>query len=86
MKTIKPVAKGVVISVNPKTILAGQALGKQFCEVVVKVVMKRNAILPRPYAGVEVMANAKHMAIAWPYNWVINNIYSCFLFSYVMSD
>jgi len=86
MKSDQAVAKEIVISTNPSSVLAGQALGRQYCEVVVKVVMKRDAVLPRPYVGVEKMADAKHLTIAWPYNWVINNTCSCFLFSYVMSD
>jgi hypothetical protein len=67
-------------------VLVGQALGRQFCQVVVKLVMKRDVVLPRPYAGVKNMADAKDMGIAWPYNWVISNSSTCFLFPYVMND
>lgn len=66
------VAKGTIISVNPKTILGGVALGKHYGEVVVNVVMKRDAILPRPYPGVEKMSDALNLPIAWPYDRVIN--------------
>uniref|UniRef100_A0A0A9B0I4 Transposase Tnp1/En/Spm-like domain-containing protein n=1 Tax=Arundo donax TaxID=35708 RepID=A0A0A9B0I4_ARUDO len=62
-----PVAKGTIISTNPSTVLGGQILGRQFCEVVVNVVLKRDAILPRPYADMETMADANMMSIAWPY-------------------
>jgi hypothetical protein len=86
MKSTQPVAKGIVIATNPSCMLAGQALGRQFCQVAVKHVMKRDAVLPRPYVGVENMADAKDLGIAWPYNWVISNSSSCFLFSYVMND
>jgi hypothetical protein len=71
MKTNQAVAKGVVFSTDPSSVLAGQALGRQFGQVLVKVVMKRDAVLPRPYVGVEKMADAKDLSIAWPYNWVI---------------
>jgi len=47
--------------------------------------MKRDAVLPRPYAGVETMADAKDLGIAWLYNWVISNSSSCFLFPYPMN-
>jgi hypothetical protein len=43
-----PVAKGTVISTNPNTVVGGQAFGKQFCEVIVNLVLKRDVILPRP--------------------------------------
>lgn len=48
----------------------GQCLGRQFCEVVVNVVMKRDSILPRPYDGMETIADAHMMSIAWPYKTV----------------
>ena len=35
------VAKAVVISTNPSNVLGGQPLERLFCEVVVKVVIKR---------------------------------------------
>jgi hypothetical protein len=65
--------------------LAGQALGRKHCEVVIKVVMKRDAKLPHPYPGVQEMADAKDLTIAWPYNRVKNNTCHCLLFSYVMN-
>jgi hypothetical protein len=74
------VAKGTIISVNPKTTLGGVALGKHYYEAVVNVVIKRDAILPRPYPGVERMGDALKLPIAWPYNRVINCLSHCFLF------
>lgn len=62
------VAVGTITSTNPKTIIGGVALGKQYCEVVVDHVLKRDATLPRTYAGVEKMADAHKLHIAWPYN------------------
>lgn len=67
-----PIAKGTVLSTNPKTMVGGQPLGKQFCEVMVNVVMKRDALLPRPYDYTMSMADAYMMSIAWPYKRVIN--------------
>jgi hypothetical protein len=81
----QPVARGVVISVNPSTMHAGQAFGRKHCEVVIKLVIKRDTKLPCPYPGVQEMADAKDMSIAWPYNMVTSNICHCLLFSYVMS-
>lgn len=62
------VARETIISVNPKTTLGRMALGKHYCEVVVNLVMKRDAILPHPYTGVEKMADTLKLPIAWPYN------------------
>ena len=42
-----PVARGTVLSTNPSTIVGGQPLGNELCEVVVNVVMKRDAFLLR---------------------------------------
>jgi hypothetical protein len=56
-----PVAKGTVVSTNPSTMI-----------VVVNLVLKRDAFLPRPYAEIETMADAYMMSIAWPYKKVTN--------------
>lgn len=61
------VAKGTIISTNPNTIVGVQPLGKQFCEVIVNLVLKGDAMLPRPYDNMESMAGAYMMSIAWPY-------------------
>jgi hypothetical protein len=47
--------------------------------VVVKCVIKRDAKLPRPYPGVDEMADAKDMSIAWPYKRVINTTCHCWM-------
>lgn len=77
------VARGTIISVHPKRTLAGVALGRHYCEVVVNVVIKRDAVLPRPYAGVEKIGDALKLSVAWPYNRVINYPIHCFLFSHL---
>jgi len=67
-----------------KTTLGGVALRKHYCEVIVNVVLKRDAILPRPYPGVEMMADAYYeLWIAWPYKRVVNCPSHCFLFSHM---
>ena len=70
------VAKGTIISTDPNSMLGGVALGKQYCEVVVNVVLKRDTVLPRPYGYMETMADAHRLSIAWPYKRVI---YLCLL-------
>ncbi|KAJ1279422.1 hypothetical protein BS78_04G155500 [Paspalum vaginatum] len=67
LRSDQPVAKGTIISTNPNTMVEGESLGKQYCEVIITVVLKRDAILPRPYTGVETMLDAHMMSIAWPY-------------------
>ena len=64
-------ARGTVISTNPNTMVGGRPLGNEYCEVVVNVVIKRDAILPRPYGDMTTMGSALKMTIAWPYNKVI---------------
>jgi hypothetical protein len=66
------VGKGTIISTRPSTVLGDQPLGREFCEVVVTCVLKRDTVLPRPYTDMEIMANAKMMSIAWPYKKVRN--------------
>ncbi|TVU16788.1 hypothetical protein EJB05_36943 [Eragrostis curvula] len=68
----QPVAKGTIISTMPTTIVDDQAIGRQFCEVIVTHVLKRDAILPRPYNGLDTMGDAHMMNLAWPYKRVIN--------------
>ncbi|TVT99830.1 hypothetical protein EJB05_54788, partial [Eragrostis curvula] len=63
----QPVAKGTIISTKPTTIVDDQAIGRQFCEVIVTHVLKRDAILPRPYNGMDTMGDAHMMNLAWPY-------------------
>ena len=65
-------ARGIVISTNPNTMVGGQPLGNEYCEVVVNAVMRRDAMLPRTYGEMQTMASALKMSIAWPYNKVIN--------------
>ena len=50
--------------------MAGAELGSQCCEVVVNMVMKKDAILQRPYGNVRTMANALGRSIAWPRRYV----------------
>ncbi|CAN6165537.1 unnamed protein product [Urochloa humidicola] len=38
-----------------------------FCEVIVNIVLKRDAILPHPYAEMSTMADAHVMSIICPY-------------------
>ncbi|XP_066316303.1 uncharacterized protein [Miscanthus floridulus] len=64
------VALGTNISTNPKTIIGCVALGKQYCEVVVNHMPKRDATLPRTYPSVEKMVDAHRLSIAWSYNRV----------------
>jgi len=65
-----PVAKGTIVSTNSTTLVGGQPLGKPYCEVIVSLVLKRDAILPRPHAEMNNMGDALMMAIAWPYKKV----------------
>ena len=52
------VARGTVISTNPNTMVGGQPLRNEYCEVVVNAVMRRDAMLPRTYGEMQTMASA----------------------------
>ena len=76
--TDQAVAKRTIVSTNRDSMLGDVALGNQYCEVIVKVLLKRDTILPRPYDGLKSMANALNMPIAWPYQRVIHMFMSFF--------
>uniref|UniRef100_J3N806 Transposase Tnp1/En/Spm-like domain-containing protein n=1 Tax=Oryza brachyantha TaxID=4533 RepID=J3N806_ORYBR len=69
-----PVAKATIISTDPTTIVGGESLGQQYYEVAVNVVIKRDVVLPHPYDGVEIMADALYLSIAWPFTKVSQDI------------
>ena len=62
----QPVAKGTIIATQPSTLVGGEPLGTQFCQVIVTCVLKKDAVLPRPHDNIERMVDAKMMSIAWP--------------------
>jgi hypothetical protein len=72
-----PVAKGTIVSIKLSTTVGDQALGRQYCEVIVTYVLKQDTILPRPCAKVETMVDAYMMSVAWSYKKVIVYILSC---------
>jgi hypothetical protein len=57
-----------VVSVNPNNKLAGVALGTKFCEVIMNVVLRRETLVPRPYAEIKTLEDAVKMPVAWPFN------------------
>ena len=72
MSSNEKVAKATVVSVNPNNQLAGEALGTKFCEVIVNVVFKREALVPRPYAEIKTLGDVVKMPVAWPFNRVMS--------------
>jgi hypothetical protein len=72
MLSNEKVGKATVVSVNPNNKLAGVALGTKFCEVVVNVVLRRETLVPRPYAKIKTLGDAVQMPIAWPFNRVMS--------------
>jgi len=65
-----PVAKGTIVSTKPSTTVGGKILGRQYCEVIVTCVLKRDTALPRLCANMKTMADAYMMSVAWPYKKV----------------
>jgi hypothetical protein len=68
LRSDTPVAKATIVSIDPSSLVGGQPLGVEFYEVVVNVVLKRDALLPRPYDDMQTMADAQYTSIAWPNN------------------
>jgi hypothetical protein len=66
------VAKGTITGTKTSIKLGGQPIERQYCEVIVTYVLKRDTILPHPYDGMETLADASMMPIAWPYKKVIS--------------
>jgi hypothetical protein len=72
MSSHEKVAKATVVSVNPNNKLTGVALGTEFCEVIVSRVLRRETLVPRPYADIKTIGDAEMMPVAWPYNRVMS--------------
>jgi hypothetical protein len=66
-------ARAKIVSIDPNCIVGGQPLGKEneYCEVLVNLVMKRDAMLPRPYGEIQTMTSADKVSIARPLNKVM---------------
>ncbi|XP_040382377.1 uncharacterized protein LOC121055042 [Oryza brachyantha] len=60
------VAKATIQTSNPNRFVGETALGRRFCVVVVNSVIKRDAVLPRPYGRIQIMGDAYGQSIAWP--------------------
>jgi hypothetical protein len=78
MRSEVPVAIANIISTDPTTKVGDVPLGREFTQVFVTRVLKRESTLPRPYLGVESMGDALFMPVAWPTNKVI--LQPCILF------
>ena len=83
MSSDEKVAKAIVVSVNPNNMLAGEALGKKFCEVIVDLVFKGETLVPCPYADIKTLRDAVKMPLAWPFNRVMS--LDSIIFFYVAS-
>ena len=68
-------AIGRLQSLDPSTIVGGQPLGSNWCEVLVQVVVERDEHLIRPYVPLQTIADSIGAPIAWPTKLV------CFSFS-----
>ncbi|KAG8372469.1 hypothetical protein BUALT_Bualt12G0069400 [Buddleja alternifolia] len=67
------VAKGFLKSMEPSNQVGGQVLGKNYCEVHVNVVVKRDEELIRPNDSFETMRDVLGMSISWPISLVVRD-------------
>jgi hypothetical protein len=79
-----PVAKGTIVSTKPDTIVGGEPIGRQYCEVIVTCVLKRDEVLPRPYGNMQTMADTRMRRLAWPYKKVMRYASACLYFDSYM--
>jgi hypothetical protein len=66
-----PVAKAIVLSVDPDTIVGGEPLGPGTYEVFVTVAIKRDTTIPYQYEDLVYLRDAVTRSIAWPSSKVI---------------
>lgn len=67
------VAKATIQTTIPTARVGGTTLGNECYEVVVNSVMKRDALLLRPYGNKKTMGNAFGQSIAWPPKHMMND-------------
>lgn len=75
MSVIDPldkVALGQVVNMDQFTEVGGEELGPKWCEVQVKVAIKWEERLIRPYGVFKNMGDATGATIAWPLSLVLN--------------
>lgn len=71
--TSKVVAKGRIKSMDPSSMVGGQALTENWCEVVVSIPLHREEKLIRPYGLVQSIIDSVGISIAWPCHLVISH-------------
>ncbi|KAG6418780.1 hypothetical protein SASPL_120985 [Salvia splendens] len=64
--TNKVVAKGCIYSIDPNAKVGGQALGLNWCEINVKVVVEPQEQLIKPYENFQELSQTVGHMIAWP--------------------
>ncbi|XP_020082458.1 uncharacterized protein LOC109706068 [Ananas comosus] len=62
----RPVARGLLFSKDPSTIVGGERLGQQYWEIYIEVVMIPTENLIRSYNGMTKIRDAARKCIAWP--------------------
>lgn len=62
----RPVARGLLFSKDPSTIVGGDRLGQQYWEIYIEVVMIPTESLIRSYHGMMKIRDAARKSIAWP--------------------
>ncbi|CAN1159326.1 hypothetical protein LINPERPRIM_LOCUS20522, partial [Linum perenne] len=73
------VAKGSIVSKNPKRIVGDIELGGGFYKIFVEVAMKRDEPVVRPYGSFSVIGDVTGCTIAWP-SILVNRLYVDSLF------
>ncbi|KAF4373057.1 hypothetical protein F8388_019239 [Cannabis sativa] len=69
---LETIAIGIVCSKDPSKKVGGEELGSFFSEVIVKVPIKPNELLIKPYGCIKTIRDAVGASIAWPTSFVIS--------------
>lgn len=65
-KPHRPVARGILFSRDPSTIVGRERLGQQFWEVYIEVAIMPNESLIRSFENLKTIRDATQKSIAWP--------------------
>nr|CAD1834506.1 unnamed protein product [Ananas comosus var. bracteatus] len=65
-KPHRPVARGILFSRDPSTIVGGERLGQQYWDVYVEVAIMPNESLIRNFQNLKTIGDAARKSIAWP--------------------
>lgn len=77
------VAKGRVKSLNPNSVVGNKKVGRNWSEVVIEVVLKRNEMLLRKHSLLRTLEDAIGVAVVWPCSLIYSVCYLTLYFVFI---